>query len=187
MFLILTLIAQGVGIGAIILANNAINNDTEDNGEIQAAKIIVDSLKSLDTALPTEISVIDANQECPSGWEPMFEIEWPGTQRGCHYEGQTMEYSQYEARRRRQKKGVGCNDPINALDAVTQTVFSGKQICMNADGAKILDTQRADSANKECPSGYTACSSSAENWYDVYCVRDSAYPAECPIIEMNFA
>ena len=118
-FVVFTVISILIGVAAIIVAAKAINKDTGNDGEIQAAKIIVDSLQSLDEVLPTEIKVIRSDQSCGTGWETMFSIEWPGTERGCWYEGRTMSYSDYESRRRNQRRTLNCGDPVNAEEAVT--------------------------------------------------------------------
>ena len=58
-FVIFTAISIFIGVAAIIVSAKAIDKDTGNDGELQAAKIIVDSLKSLDEVLPTEIKVIN--------------------------------------------------------------------------------------------------------------------------------
>ena len=48
-------------------------------------------------------------------------------------------------------------------------------------------TKRADETTKACPTGHTACSPSTTEWYDVYCVPDTEYPASCPVLSVEFA
>ena len=48
-----------------------------------------------------------------------------------------------------------------------------------------MDSVQANESG-ECPTGYTACSSSSETkWYDVYCLVDDFYPAKCPILTVT--
>ena len=96
-----------------------------------------------------------------------------------------MTEGQYQARRRNQKKEKNCGDPINRLDPVDMTSFSGKNICVRRDGQRPIDSVKPTESG--CPSGYKACSSQTTNWWDIVCIPNSFDAAtSCPVTAVNF-
>jgi hypothetical protein len=82
-----TVLSLGVGIAGVVYTAQVISKDKENDKEVEAAGIILDAASSWNTPMATELRVIVAATEvCPIGWEALFSVDWPGTDRGCIFE-----------------------------------------------------------------------------------------------------
>lgn len=88
--LFFTIISVCIGIAGIVLAASAINADTENDKEIQAAKIILDALDGWKQPLPTGLQVVDGAVGCSDANKPLFAMEWPGIKEGCYWDGRVI-------------------------------------------------------------------------------------------------
>lgn len=121
--LFFTLISVVIGIAGIALAASAINADTANDKELQAAKIILDALDGWKQPLPTALQVVDGDFGCSNASKPMFVAEWPGIREGCYWGGKINDKCEIYCNQGEENKD-GCNKKIEKIDPISQTIFS---------------------------------------------------------------
>ena len=94
--LIITTVTIIIGIVGCVLAGAIISEDEKSESEMQAARIILDGIKDWGVPLATDIQIIDASEEeCPEGWSPFYEKQWPGVDEGCVFDGDIYAIEDY--------------------------------------------------------------------------------------------
>jgi len=101
MMVLFTVISISLGVSGIIMAAGVIDQDSDNDKEIQSARIILDALSSWNQPLPTSVKIVDSSVGCSAAdsQKPLFASEWAGTEEGCYWEGKVVSRGYLDGRR----------------------------------------------------------------------------------------
>lgn len=126
-----------------------------------AVTVISDTLIASQLPVMVDVDFFNYKEGCPSGWESIFDVYWPGTHQSCVQGGELRRRDQ--ATKRKNENEVRCDDSAAAISPVSQRLFQEVAIC-----AKMVYYTQSNSFN-DCSSPCNPRTADLQHW------------AKCPI------
>ena len=126
-----------------------------------AVTVISDTLIASQLPVMVDVDFFNYKEGCPSGWESIFDVYWPGTHQSCVQGGELRRRDQ--ATKRKNEDEVRCDDSAAAISPVSQRLFQEVAIC-----AKMIYYTQSNGFN-DCSSLCNPRTADLQHW------------AKCPI------
>ena len=151
-----------VGVVGLLKANEGRGSSDGISREQLAVTVIRDTLTTSQLRVMTDVNFFSPKEGCPSGWESIFEVYWPGTHESCVQSNGVVRKDQ--AKRGVKKTKVYCEEEASALRPVIQRLYPEVAIC-----AKMLYNDQVMEDLTDCDSPCNPRSANLRHW------------AKCPI------
>lgn len=151
-----------VGVVGLLKANKGRGSSDGISREQLAVTVIRDTLTTSQLRVMTDVNFFSPKEGCPSGWEPIFEVYWPGTHESCVQSNELKRRDQ--AKTAKSSGRVQCSDEAGALRPVNQRLYPEVAIC-----AKMLYNDQVMEDLTDCDSPCNPRSANLRHW------------AKCPI------
>ena len=95
--------------------------------EIVAVNVISGTLTASKLPVMVDVGFFNSLEGCPSGWESIFDVNWPGVHESCVQYGVIERKDQlYKSKT---EKEILCDDAAGAIPPVSQQLFQEVAIC----------------------------------------------------------
>ena len=125
------------------------------------------------------LTLVNATDNCPQGYNEMFVKEYPGTQVGCELSEEVTTPPAEDP------DGDTCRIKIEQTFEVYQNSFYGRKICGLQGGEPFITVTRPNITTSECPEGTLPCST-ATSPTNTVCYPSEKLESSCPITEIKF-
>jgi len=149
---------------------------TEDNvREEVALNVIKGTLTAYKLPVMVDVDFFNVKEGCPSGWESIFDVNWPGVHESC-VQGGVLERKDQLFKLKTEERII-CEDAAGAIPPVSQRLFPEVAIC-----AKMVYYTESNDLNS-CSSPCNLRSKYLQHWAKCPIASEDN---KCPIVGLKF-